>query len=107
MTQKKVAILGAGSWGTGLALVLADNNHKPVIWGNLDKIVNEINESHTNSHYLPDIILPTEVKATLSLDEAIDGAEIVVIAIPTNAMRIVCKQLNEALKEPTIFSSCE
>ncbi|EDN8254848.1 NAD(P)H-dependent glycerol-3-phosphate dehydrogenase [Listeria monocytogenes] len=103
MTQKKVAILGAGSWGTGLALVLADNNHKPVIWGNLDKIVNEINESHTNSHYLPDIILPTEVKATLSLDEAIDGAEIVVIAIPTNAMRIVCKQLNEALKEPTIL----
>ncbi len=69
--------------------------------------MNEINESHTNSHYLPDIILPTEVKATLSLDEAIDGAEIVVIAIPTNAMRIVCKQLNEALKRTHNFSSCE
>ncbi|MBC1512769.1 NAD(P)H-dependent glycerol-3-phosphate dehydrogenase [Listeria booriae] len=104
MTKKqKVAVLGAGSWGTGLALVLIENGHDVVIWGNHPEVVDELNTKHTNQHYLPDMELSPKMRATLVLEEALEGAQMVVIAIPTSAMRIVCSQLNDALKEPTLL----
>ncbi len=103
LTKKQIAVLGAGSWGTALAMVLADNNEEVFIWGNHHAIVDEINQSHKNAHYLPDIQLPESIRATLSLEEAISHADMLVIAIPTNAMRIVCKQLNDTLTEPKII----
>lgn len=99
----KIAVLGAGSWGTALAMVLADNGKKPIIWGNNARTVDEINKSHTNEHYLKEILLPNEVKATLDLQEALTDAAIVVLAIPTSAMREVCKQVNDQLTEPKII----
>jgi glycerol-3-phosphate dehydrogenase (NAD(P)+) len=97
LTKKQIAVLGAGSWGTALAMVLADNGEDVLLWGNHQAITDEINQSHKNAHYLPEIELPNSISATLSLEEAISKAEMVVIAIPTSAMRTVCKQLNETL----------
>ncbi|WP_163655657.1 NAD(P)H-dependent glycerol-3-phosphate dehydrogenase [Listeria sp. PSOL-1] len=101
--EQKVAILGAGSWGTALALVLADNGHNTVIWGNNAEIIQEINEQHTNGHYLKSISLPAKITATLSLEQATQGAEIIVIAVPTSAMRSVSEHLNTVLTEPKII----
>ncbi|WP_239256134.1 NAD(P)H-dependent glycerol-3-phosphate dehydrogenase [Listeria ilorinensis] len=103
MIMKKIAVLGAGSWGTGLAMVLADNGFAPVIWGNNQAVADEINEKHTNAHYLPDRLLPGAISATLSLEQALQETEVVVVAIPTNAMREVAKQLNKALTTPQII----
>lgn len=100
---KKVAVLGAGSWGTALAMVLADNGKKPVIWGNNEKTVAEINEQHTNEHYLKGISLPESVEATLDLKAALTDASLVVLAIPTSAMREVAKAVDENLTEPKII----
>src|SRR4051812_1844504 len=59
--KKKVTVAGAGSWGTALAMVLADNGHDVRLWGNNQAQIEEINSSHTNKQYLPDIRLPEAI----------------------------------------------
>ena len=60
MQQNKgaIAVVGAGSWGTALAMVLADNGHEVRLWRHNEKQVDEINQLHTNKKYLPGIVLP-------------------------------------------------
>lgn len=95
----KVAVIGTGSWGTALAKVLSENNHQVKIWGRNQAIVDEINNHHQNNHYLPNIVLPTSIEATTSLEEVIDQAEIILVVIPTNAIRNFAVQLNEILNK--------
>ncbi|WP_042346370.1 NAD(P)H-dependent glycerol-3-phosphate dehydrogenase [Bacillus massiliigorillae] len=99
-TQKKVTVAGAGSWGTALAMVLADNGHNVFVWGNNEKQINDINENHMNSTYLPDIKLPEAIIGTTSLDEALEGVETVILAVPTKAIREVVKKICATAKQP-------
>lgn len=103
MTKQKVAVLGAGSWGTALGMALSDNGHDAVLWGNREEIVNEINQEHHNSHYLKEIQLPNGLSATLSLTEALADADLVVLAVPTSAMREVAREVDAVLSEPQII----
>ena len=95
---KKIAVLGAGSWGTALAMVLADNGHSVTLWGNKSELINEINEFHTNKRYLPEIELPHSLKATVELNEAVEDAKYILLVVPTKAIREVCQKLNPILK---------
>lgn len=90
--KQKVAVLGAGSWGTALAMVLVENGHDVTIWGHLKEQIDEINQMHTNKQYLPDLILPTELKAEFSLEECVRDADAVLFVVPTKAMREVAKK---------------
>ncbi len=56
--KRTVAVLGAGSWGTALAIVLADNGHRVTLWGRSAETVDEINARRTNRRYLSDAVLP-------------------------------------------------
>jgi glycerol-3-phosphate dehydrogenase (NAD(P)+) len=94
-TKKKVAVLGAGSWGTALAMVLADNNHEVRLWSHNPSQVEEINKKHQNHKYLPNIELPLGIKAYSSLNEAITEVRNVILAVPTKAIREVVKQLKD------------
>ena len=98
--QKKVTVAGAGSWGTALAMVLADNGHDVRIWGNKEEQIDEINERHTNSFYLPEIKLPESIRGYMSLEDSLEGVDTVILAVPTKAIREVVKQLNAASKQP-------
>lgn len=91
MGKEKVSItiLGAGSWGTALAMVLADNQHEVRLWGHKEKQIDEINQSHTNEQYLPGIHLPEGITGYFSLEQALEGVETVVLAVPTKAYREV------------------
>lgn len=101
--SEKIAVLGAGSWGTALAIVLADNNLQVKLWGRREDQINEINESHTNSRYLPDIDLPKNILGYTSIEEAVEGVESVVLVTPTKAMREVLSSLREIIKQPVTF----
>lgn len=96
----KIAVIGAGSWGTALSIVLADNGHEVRLWSHNEKQVEEINQHHTNKKYLPGITLPESIVGYASLSEALSGLEIIVIAVPTKAVREVIGKIRAIQKTP-------
>lgn len=100
---EKVVVLGAGSWGTALSIVLAEKGHDCLIWSHREDQAEEINQVHTNRKYLPKTSLPEELRATSSLMEAINHSNIVVIAVPTKGIREVCQNMKPFIKEPILF----
>ena len=95
----KIAVLGSGSWGTALGQVLAENGHEVVLWGREDHIADEINQAHTNSHFLPGINLPATIVATTDLKAALDQAAVLLFALPTKAIRSVARQVASYLSQ--------
>ena len=95
----KIAVLGSGSWGTALGQVLAENGHEVVLWGREDYLADEINQAHTNSHFLPGINLPTTIVATTDLKAALDQATVLLFVLPTKAIRSVARQVASYLSQ--------
>jgi len=87
----EMAVLGAGSWGTALAVHLARVGHSVRIWSVEEPVVRDMRDRRANVVYLPDVRLPSGVFATRSLEEALTGAGMVVAAVPSHAMRAVVR----------------
>ncbi|TRM12584.1 NAD(P)H-dependent glycerol-3-phosphate dehydrogenase [Lentibacillus cibarius] len=101
--MQKVAVLGAGSWGTALSIVLADNGHDVRLWTHRKQQADEINTTNTNKRYLQ-VNLPQQIQAYDDLEKAIDDVSAIVIVVPTKAIREVCSELNEKLRhQPTLI----
>ena len=101
--MEKVTVLGAGSWGTALAVVLAENGHDTLLWTHRADQAKEINEQHTNNKYLSDTTLPENLKATSDLSVAANFGDTIVVAVPTKAIREVCGNLNDVLQTEKLF----
>lgn len=84
---KRVAVLGAGSWGTTFAKILADGGADVVIWARRPELAREIQEAKRNSDYLAGVNLPLGLRATSRLDLALAGAEQVYISVPSQSLR--------------------
>ena len=82
-----VAVIGAGSWGTALSQVLANNGHDVRLWARKESVVRGVNEEHRNPRYLTDAALSPRVHATTSTTEALSGAGAVVVVTPSSTMR--------------------
>ncbi|MFE0590462.1 NAD(P)H-dependent glycerol-3-phosphate dehydrogenase [Micromonospora echinospora] len=82
-----VAVLGAGSWGTAFAKILADAGREVAVWARRRPVAEEIRHRGRNPEYLPDLLLPERVTATADAVEAIAGAEVVVLAVPSQTLR--------------------
>ena len=95
--KEKIAVLGAGSWGTALSKVLVENGHDVRIWGNNPEQIAEINEQHTNQHYLPNLKLPKDLVAYTDLEAALLDVNAIIFVVPTKAMRSVAKQVVDVL----------
>lgn len=80
-----VAVLGAGSWGTALAALIARHGHSTVLWGRDAAIVAAIDQGHENTRYLPGIALPTTLRATTDLAAALSSADLVLVVVPSHA----------------------
>lgn len=98
-----IAVIGAGSWGTALSMVLADNGHQIRLWARRNEQITEINELHTNTKYLPGITLPNSIVGFSDLGEAVIGVEVIVLVVPTVSMRAVLKDLREVMDRPAVF----
>lgn len=101
--MEKVTVLGAGSWGTALATVLADNGHDTLIWSHRADQAAEIQDHHTNAKYLPDVTLPTNLKATSDIEAAVHHADVIVMAVPTAGIRETCQKIMAHITAPTLF----
>jgi len=85
--KTKVAVLGAGSWGTTFAKILCDAGADVTIWARRPELAREISESKRNSDYLPGINLPRNLWASSKLPEVLDGAEQVYLSVPSQTLR--------------------
>jgi len=93
----KAGLLGGGSWGTTVASLIARN--APVkIWARCEETVNEINEHHTNSRYLPGATLNNKLVATHCIEEAVSGCDVLVMGVPSQHFRDVLEQAREHIR---------
>jgi glycerol-3-phosphate dehydrogenase (NAD(P)+) len=83
----KVAVYGAGSWGTAFSVVLADGGNDVTIWARREEVASAINETRENPDYLPGIELPPSVSATHDVEKAAHDADIVILATPSQTLR--------------------
>ena len=83
----KVAVLGAGNWGTTYAKVLVDAGNDVTLWARRQEVAEAIERTHVNPDYLPDVQLPAELHATHDAAEALDDAELVAIAVTSQSLR--------------------
>jgi glycerol-3-phosphate dehydrogenase (NAD(P)+) len=83
----RAAVLGAGSWGTAFAKVLADAGTDVTLWARRERVAAQIREYGVNHDYLPSVRLPERVGATADPEEALKGAELVILAVPSQSLR--------------------
>ena len=84
---QRVAVLGAGSWGTAFGKVLADAGRDVTLWARRPEIADAVNSGRANPGYLPGVELPSRLSATTNAAAALDGADVVVLAVPSQTLR--------------------
>ncbi|WP_165247010.1 NAD(P)H-dependent glycerol-3-phosphate dehydrogenase [Adlercreutzia sp. ZJ141] len=103
----KVAVIGAGSWGTALSQLLAQNGNNVGLWARKPEVVHTINTEHRNPRYLTDACLSDNIVATLSYRDALLRARAVVVVTPSNLMRGVARVLSDVIDDefPVVICS--
>jgi len=104
--NKNIAIIGAGSWGTALAIHLAKSGHKVKMWSVFKEEVDMINKVREHTDKLPGVPIPNGVAATDDVQQAIDGADAVVMVVPSHTIRANSKDISKYIKDGTIVVSC-
>ncbi|HOQ09875.1 MAG TPA: NAD(P)H-dependent glycerol-3-phosphate dehydrogenase [Syntrophomonadaceae bacterium] len=101
--MQPVCILGAGSWGTAQAILLASVGHKVILWGREEDGVPQIQASRQNQRYLPGVTIPDNVHITMDIQEAVQQASAVVLAVPAQTVRQVLENIAPLLPGDTII----
>jgi glycerol-3-phosphate dehydrogenase (NAD(P)+) len=103
--MSKIAVFGAGSWGTAFSIVLADAGNDVSIWGRREEVCATINEKRENTDYLPGIQLPPTVTATHDPEQAAAGAEAIIFATPSQTFRDNLAEWAPVLPEQSVLVS--
>ena len=101
----KVAVIGAGSWGTTFAKVLADAGNEVMLWSRRPELTEEINSTHRNGDYMPGINLPENLIASSEIQEVLAGAEQVYLAVPSQSLRNNLEEWGSLIPEDAIIVS--
>ncbi len=101
----KISVLGAGSWGTALAIILSNNGHDVTLWEYKKEYVKGLIKHHENKIFLPGISIPQEITITHTLAQASNDQHMIVIAIPTQFVRSVLKKMKKFSFKNTTFVS--
>ena len=89
----KVSVIGAGSWGTALAMLLAGNGHDTILWSHREEQAAELSKTREHKAKLPGVILPKELKIISNLEQAAKERDVLVLAVPSVAVRETSKKL--------------
>ena len=98
----KISVIGSGGWGIALTILLHKNGHDLTIWSFDKKEAEELKKIRQNKTKLPNILLPEDVKVTDDLKEAVDDKDILILAVPSKAIRSVSKSLKNIIKDNQI-----
>lgn len=85
--KKKIAVIGSGSWGTAIALILDQNRHNIRLWGRNKEYITEVQKDRINHTFLPQVKIPEDILITSDISEALEGVDLVVSGIPTQYIR--------------------
>ena len=99
----KIAILGSGSWGTALGKILAEKGYTVFIWGRNKNVIEDININRENSRYLKSVKLPASLNATENIEEALQDADIVILAVTSQSNRETLNRIKNLVKDSTII----
>ena len=97
--MSKIAFIGGGSFGTALAVLLANKGNEVTVYDKDESVISDININKRNKKYLPELIIPDGVMATLNIKEAVKDVDFVVIAVPSHVVRIVAKELSPIIND--------
>ncbi len=103
--EKKIAVIGAGSWGTALSQVLAINDYTVSLWTREKDLCDTISIKHINTHFMPGIALSESIRASLDIREVIHGQKLVLLVVPSQYMRGVLKLAVPSLEKDAIVVS--
>ena len=104
--KPQAAVLGAGSWGTGLSIALSDSGRDVILYGNEQSVRDDINQNHRNSKYLPDILLPDSIRCSTDIADLCE-MPVILLVVPSQVARIVLSQLaTVGLPTDSIIVSC-
>lgn len=99
----KVSVLGAGTWGTALAILLAENNHEVTLWSKLPTEIEELGKCRSVIKNLPGAVLPESVALTTDIETALSGAEMIVMAVASVFVRETAKRISSMILPGTIL----
>src|ERR1044071_2119298 len=105
VSMSRIAIIGAGSWGTALGIIAGRAGHQVRLWSHNVEVVDSINQQHVNSRYLAAHEIPSGVEATSELGEALNDAEFVLLAAPSHVTRELLVRMTPQLQSEMIFVS--
>jgi glycerol-3-phosphate dehydrogenase (NAD(P)+) len=97
--MSKIAFIGGGSFGTALAILLAKKGNEVSIYDRDETVVNDINNNRRNDKYIKNLVIPESVKAFINLEEAVESADYLVLAIPSHVIRNMTKQIKGVVHE--------
>jgi len=100
---KKITIIGAGSWGTTLAILLGEKGYNISLWARREELAKEINTDKENKQYLKNIKIPNTVISTHSIEDAVKDSNIIVFAVPSSFLRKIAKSFSELINEDAII----
>ena len=100
--MKKVAVIGAGGWGLALGLLLHEKKNEIIFWCYDEKEKEEILEHRENKRCLPGIKIPVEIQLTCEMKEALQGADVAIMAVPSKAIRSTAKRMKNDIEEKTV-----
>jgi glycerol-3-phosphate dehydrogenase (NAD(P)+) len=101
----RIAVIGAGSWGTALSIIAGRAGHRVRLWSRNALVVEEINRRRVNSAYLKSYVVPENVRATDKIGEAVHGAEFVLLAAPSHVTRGLLMQMLDCIAPQMLFIS--
>jgi glycerol-3-phosphate dehydrogenase (NAD(P)+) len=103
---RNISIIGAGSWGTALAVLLAKAGFSVSMWSAFEDEIRMINEEKEHLHKLPGILIPEGVVCTSDMEECLSDAQVLVMVVPSQITRKVAGDISEYIKDNSIIVSC-